>query len=874
VENTVADKIAHFLGSKGKTAEKGPAEALYFVTVPKRERVGIKLRLRRQPGFQALKRMLMEGSRMKEKRVHMIGNAHLDPVWLWQWQEGFQETKATFRSVLDRMNEYPEFVFTSSSAAFYEWVERNDPRMFEEIRQRVREGRWQICGGWWVQPDCNLPGGESFVRHALYGQRYFLEKFGITAKVGYNVDSFGHHGMLPQLLKKSGMDYYVFMRPMPNEKGLPARVFHWESDDGSRVLAYRLPFEYCTWGKDLDKHVARCLDELKDPVNDLMVFYGVGNHGGGPTKENIESIRRMNEDPAFPSMIFTAPEQFFRAVEGLEHPVVHDDLQHHASGCYAAHSGIKQWNRQAENKLISAEKWSAFAERITGQPYPDNFDRAWKNVLFNQFHDILAGTSIEPAYEDARNMHGEAMAIADRGLNYALQSISWNIGIEQEADMKPIVVFNPHAWESRVNVEVEIAPIRRSTVLVDESGQPVPYQTVQSLATADGRWRISFIADLPSMGYRVYKVLDQASHLANPQAAPLLANDYSMENDRFRLEFDPNTGFISRLHDKKIGFDVFKGPAARPVVIEDKSDTWSHNVFHFQDAVGEFKATRVKRVEHGPVKSVIRVESEYGRSVLVQDFTMYRELDYIDVQVTVDWRERFKMLKLAFPVNLQFTKQTYEIPYGFKEREHNGEEEPGQSWVDYGGIIPDEGTVYGLSLMNDAKYSYSILNKELALTVLRSPIYAHHDPRVPDLDGHYSFIDQGIQKFHYRLLPHEGSWERAGTVKCALDLNQRPTAIIETYHEGPLPQRDSYLSVDQDNIIVSVVKKAEDNDDLIVRCYESAKTATRAVLKFPKWNRVVEAEFGPCEIKTLRIPADPNRPATETNFLELEEERR
>ena len=187
---------------------------------------------------------------MKQKqKLHMIGNAHLDPVWLWQWQEGFQETKATFRSVLDRMSEYDDFVYTSSSAAMYEWVENNDPAMFEEIRQRISEGRWEIVGGWWIQPDCNIPNGESFVRQGLYGQRYFLEKFGVTAKVGYNVDSFGHNGMLPQILKKSGMDSYIFMRPMPSEKGLPGRLFLWESSDGSRVTSYRIPFEYLSWGR-------------------------------------------------------------------------------------------------------------------------------------------------------------------------------------------------------------------------------------------------------------------------------------------------------------------------------------------------------------------------------------------------------------------------------------------------------------------------------------------------------------------------------------------------------------------------------------------------------------------------------------------------
>ncbi|MGG4032678.1 glycoside hydrolase family 38 C-terminal domain-containing protein [Paenibacillus cisolokensis] len=810
---------------------------------------------------------------MKDKKLYMIGNAHLDPVWLWQWQEGFQEAKATFRSALDRMKESEDFIFTSSSAAMYEWIENNDPAMFEEIRQRVREGRWHIVGGWWIQPDCNIPGGESFVRQGLYGQRYFKEKLGVTAKVGYNVDSFGHHGMLPQILKKSGMDYYVFMRPMPNEKGLPGRLFWWESDDGSRVLAFRILFEYLSWGKELDDHVRRTFGEFREPLNDLMLFYGVGNHGGGPTKENIASIYRLNGDPDMPQLVFATPDRYFRDMEqkGIDFPVVHDDLQHHASGCYAAHSGVKQWNRMAENRLIAAEKFSALASWLTGQPYPQEFDRAWKNVLFNQFHDILAGTSLEPAYQDAQYLYGEAMAIADRSLNYAVQSLSWSIGIEQDERMKPIVVFNPHAWNSRVNVELEVGGIRPETSLVDNEGRPVPFQTVQSLAAANGRYRLSFMADLPPLGYRVYKLITGAS-AARPAGEPIKAGDTYMENGRYRLEFDPDTGWIRSLRDKKLDHEVFKGPAARPDVIEDRSDTWSHDVRYFDKVLDTFKAVSVRRIEHGPVKSVIRVVSEYGRSRLIQDFAMYPDRDQIDVRVTVDWRETFKMLKLVFPVNVIFSKQTYEIPYGTIEREHNGEEEPGQSWVDMTGIIQSSNKVYGLSLMNDAKYSYSIRNRELALTVLRSPIYAHHVPYEPDPDGEYSYIDQGIQRFSYSLLPHEGSWERAGTVRRAAELNCGPIAVIETYHEGPLPQADSYLSVDCDNIVVSAVKRAEDNDDLIIRCYETERRATTAEIRLPKWNRTIRAAFGPCEIKTFRVPRDERAPVRETNLLEWDEE--
>jgi alpha-mannosidase len=667
------------------------------------------------------------------------------------------------------------------------------------------------------------------------------------------------------------MDYYIMMRPMPNEKGLPNRLFYWESDDGSRVLTWRLPFEYCSWGKDLEKHIRRCMTELKEPFHDMAVFYGVGNHGGGPTKENIDSLKCMNESPEFPQIVLSNPNEFFKemARKGLPIPVVHDDLQHHASGCYAAHSGIKQWNRQAEHKLMSAEKWSAIARLVTGQPYPANYGLAWKNVLFNQFHDILAGTSIEPAYEDARNMHGEAMSIAERGLNYAIQSLSWNINIEQEEGMKPIVVFNPHSWAAKMNIEHEIGGMKNTSVLFDDYGNRVPFQLVQSQATAGGRYRISFIADLPALGYRVYKVYPQAKSASETKVtSPTInATDTILENDRLRVEFDPKTGFMNSLFDKKVNNELLLKPA-RPVVLEDKSDTWSHNIFHFNKVIGEFLANSVRRVEHGPVKSVIRVTSEYGKSTLIQDFTMYKDLDYIDVKVTVDWREHFKMLKLVFPVNLVFTKQTYEIPYGFKEREHNGEEEPGQSWIDFTGILREGGTPYGVSLINDAKYSYSIMNKEMAITVLRSPIYAHHDPLVPVEDGHYTFIDQGIQTFNYRILPHEGSWETSGVVQRALELNQRPTTLIETCHQGALPQQDSFLTIDANNVIAGAVKKAEDNDDLIIRAYETTRAATRTKIHLPKFGRVIEASFAPCEIKTFRVPADPDLPVIETNLLE------
>lgn len=801
---------------------------------------------------------------MKSNTLHMIGHAHIDPVWLWQWHEGFHEVKATFRSALDRMNEYEEFVFVASSAAHYEWVEKSDPAMFAEIQRRVAEGRWQLVGGWWVEPDCNIPSGESFVRQGLYGQRYFQAKFGVMARVGFNVDSFGHTASLPQILLKSGLPYYVFMRPQPHEKTLPARIFRWESDDGSRVLAFRIPFEYLSWGKELDEHAKRCADEMSAPIDQMMCFYGVGNHGGGPTKANLDSIRHLQTAPDYPQIVCSSPEQFFAAVEAKNWtlPIIHSDLQRHATGCYAAHSTIKRLNRRSENALLAAEKWSSVAATVADQPYPDDFDRAWKSVLFNQFHDIMGGTSLEAAYDDAQNAFGEALSIADRNLNYAVQALAWNIRIEEQAGVHPMVVFNPHAWPVRANIELETNRIPDTAVLLDDEGNVVPHQAVRS-ASLTHRRRLSFTADLPALGYRTYRLRPTDGI---PAQITTQATDTVLENEYLRLEFDPMSGSIASLYDIQQRRQVFAGAAAQAVVINDPSDTWGHNVIRFDERLGTFQDAHVKLIEHGAVKSVIRVTSRYGGSTLTQDFILYPGQRQVDVNAVVDWHEQSKLLKLRFPVNLNSARVTHEIPYGHFEQVANGDEVPFQSWVD---VTAPDGTC-GFSLLNDSKYSLDIDGADIGLTILRSPAYAHHIPAALDPDGLYSFIDQGVQRFSYTLLPHTGSWAAAGTIKRAAELNQRPFALFGTFHpHGKLPQSASFIEVDQPNIVVNAIKQAEDSRDIIVRAYETDKQATRARICLPAWNRVIEADFEPCAIKTFRLPADPSLPVVETNLLEL-----
>ncbi len=483
---------------------------------------------------------------------------------------------------------------------------------------------------------------------------------------------------------------------------------------------------------------------------------------------------------------------------------------------------------------------------------------------------------IEPAYDDARDQFGEALAIADRSLNLAVQSFAWRIAIPQQPGSRPLVVFNPHAWRGRQVVEMEFGKVTPEDVLLDDRGSAVPFQRVQSHATAGGRNRLCFLADLPALGYRTYRLAPAAAPapVSDYEAPPVEATDTLLDNGRFRLQFDERTGCIKSLRDLHAGVEVFAGPAAVPVILDDPSDTWGHNIFHWDNTIGAFSLECARLVERGPVRWTIRVSSRFGMSVLHQDFSMYagrstNGSEPIDVAVTVDWREPLKMLKLRFPVNVKFMKVTSELPYGYIEREADGDEEPQQAWVDVSGTSRDIEIPYGFALLNDGKYSGDVNVRDIGLTVLRSPAYANHSPMVLEPDGLYSFIDQGIQRFRYTMLPHTGSWEGAGVVQAAAELNQRPFAMLATFHpNGALPQSDSFIEVTPSNVVVSVLKEAEDGDGLIVRAYETTGCNSRAEIRLPKWGRTIPADFCGGEIKTFHVPADPDLPVSEVNLLE------
>lgn len=817
--------------------------------------------------------------------LHAIGNAHIDPVWLWRWTEGLESIRASFRSALDRMNEYPDFHFTGSSAAFYAWLKEVDTPMFDQIRERVREGRWEIVGGWWIQPDANIPSGESLVRQGLYGQRFFEREFGVMATVGYNPDTFGHTGILPQILRKSGLTRYIFMRPMQHEKVLPGNVFLWRSADGSEVLTTRIAGSYGTWGDELAAQVQRCHSARPSYLTDYIVFYGVGNHGGGPTIRNIESLHAMMDSVDQPALELSTLDRFFsnmeaEIVEGANVPVVEGDLQHHARGCYTAESEVKRQNRRVEHLLLSAERMASAAWLEAQKPYPaEQLELSWKRVLFNQFHDILAGSSLPEAYQDARDSYGYAATVANDVLHHSMQAISRQIDTRGKGDA--LVVFNPLPWRVKVPIEVE----RGSDAVNSADNQALIGQKIQP-TTIVGQRRSLFVADLPALGYRLFRQDVERGAADNPlfkstaavvpveqitYTGLLNVTNTSLENDFWLIAIDAHTGLINSLFDKRQNVEIFAKPGNAGLIIEDLSDTWGHDVVSYRNEIGRFSDARIWIDDSGPVRATVAIETRWGDSTLLQRLSIYRELEIIECCITVNWQEQMKMLKLSFPLNLAIPVATYDLSYGSIERPCNGEEEPGQQWLDVTGVTHNadgESITYGVALLNDSKYGYDVDGADMRMSVLRSPIYAWHNPYKPEPERNYQYQDQGLQTLTYRLVPHAGHWQNVDIVRKAWELNVKPLWVNEYEHDGQLPTQVSYLSCEPENVVLTVCKYAEDANALIVRGFESIGKQTTARITMPALELEWETVFAAHEIKSWKVTPGNVTSVEEVDLLE------
>lgn len=765
----------------------------------------------------------------------MIGNTHFDPVWLWKWDEAMASIRATFRSALDRMNEDDGFVYSFVTPPVFEWIKRVEPDMFEEIKARVAEGRWDIAEGWWLQPDCYSANGESYIRQGLYGQRYLKENFGKTSEVVFNIDSFGHSPMLPQILEKCGIKYYCFVRPEKHHVTLENPYFRWEGIDKSSLLAYRAETAY---EKDV-VDTAQKLGELYE--GNVMIVYGVTDHGGAPTKKSIADINSRDD------MKFSTVRGFFEA-SGEPDSVVKGELLTGDFGPYANGTRIKQLNLLAENAVLNAEKSAVIANRNE----KDALTECWKDIMFNQFHDILGGASIRQAYYDAKNLYGRAITNAEYIMHTNLQLVTSKICMPGKNPDNPwnLVVWNLNGttYDGYIEAEVqwlhEFDAYNKSIALEDADGISYACQLIRERSVIPGfRSRFVFKAQIPAMGYKAFKVICEGREAEFINNRGL--NPYEVETKLFKIKLSKENGSVISVQNKRTGVCMNAGMFV-PACYADAGDTWCFNIDEYGDKLGEFKGISAKVVENGIHRTKIKITSQYGRSVLYMYYTFYDEEMYFDVAYRVNWNEKYTAFKLDFHVANEGVNVG--VPAGKVFRRNQKGDVPLNRWMSFGDI----------SIITPSAFAYSATDKKVGITVLRSPIYGDLRLEKINLDEDYEIMQQGITEGTIRIL-FDGDAEREADNFC-----NECIVIDESNHGGELEGVGNYLELEAEHVQLMAVKHGED-DGIIVRIRESAGKVQSGILRYEgcEYHFVIDAY----EIKTFKIKTPE---LSEVNMLEIQ----
>ena len=807
----------------------------------------------------------------KTYTLYLDGNAHIDMAWLWRWRETVEVCRNTFRQQLNLMNEFPTYKYTQSTAQAFKWMEERYPRLFHEIQQRVRDNRWEMVGGMVVEADCDLIGGESWVRQHLYGKRYFRKKFGVNIDLGWNPDSFGYNWNMPQFLRRSGVKAFLTQKISWNDTNVfPYHLFWWEAPDGSRVLTY-FPFSGYVGNLDLGTLIRDVrLSEANTGRKDVLVLYGMGDHGGGPERSMLKRVQFYQTATVFPRVKFSFARTYFDtlfASDLTQIPVWRDELylEYHR-GTYTTHGNIKRNNRKKEILLTNSEKLASISQLLGKNIYNQKaLNQAWWKYLFNQFHDILPGSGIAPIYRDAMADYATAGKKAEKQLQSALRAISEVITTPSKGE--PVVVFNTLSWKRNGLVRVPFKQNPGEIRVLDSSGKEILSQIVKSPKDDT----LLFVAkDIPPMGYRVF-TLQKGSVSQRRSGASAQGN--SLENKFFRVAIDPKTGNISQIIDKRSNRNVLAAgeEGNRIQLFEDiprNFDAWNIGYTGKKWELDHPDTIFVK--ETGPVRAVIRVKKSFlGKSkprryptknfpssFFTQDVTLYAGLPIVDCRMTVDWWENHVLAKVAFPLSVKSRVATYEIPFATIQRpatrnnswEKARFEVAAQHWGDI------SGNGYGVSLLNESKYGYDALNNTLRLTLLRSPLSP--DPTA----------DRGINRFGYALYPHKGNWRDGQTILRGYEYNVPLIAVRTAPHRGSLPEDFSFFTVHPNTVILAAIKKAENSDALIFRFFESQGVDTQAKVTFFRTPRNITAvnliednlESVPFSGKTLKFPISHN----------------
>ena len=788
---------------------------------------------------------------MQKTILHMIGNSHIDPVWFWNWEEGMQEVKATLCSALDRMEEFPEFRFTGTSVLFFRWLERTAPDRFEELRRRVAEGRFELTGGWFLEPDCLLPHGESFVRQALYSQRYLKKTFGKICRIGSNVDSFGHSGTLPQILRKSGMDRYVFMRPR-----LETPVFRWRGNDGSEVTALSLPGEYTAWFRDKTvENIENTLARTKGWPQ-MACCYGVGNHGGGPTIDNIRTIQELADYNDKTELRFSTFGDFFDSLDTEALEVKTGSFEKVNAGCYSNDLEFKQQIRLAEKRLVAADTCLSLAALLRGRfaPEADEMESLWEGLLFNEFHDTMGGTCIREARDDCHRQVGAAAAGAGKVIALSVQDIANSLDTRGEG--YPLLLVNPHseAFDGLLDVEAEWF-CQDELCLTDPKGNEVPCQRINTHAkvthtTLGGRRRFLFEAKVPAGGYAVYRMHKTApAEQIDRRHSPEGLSPYVLENEYVRARFDESTGLLCSLTEKETGYESLSG-AAQWQVWTDQRDSWGGLQGRVYEDTGErFVLEAIERVEEGPLRCTVRAVYTHGPSRLTQLWRLGAHDRFLTVENDLVWNEPWHLLKMAFPCAGGTSFVRAEGAYGLMDREIADEAE--YCMHRFADVRGKDGA--GLCVANDSHYAFHCADGMFHLTAVRSPIWSQgNSPEWENPQDTYQYVSLGEHRFTLTLRPHAASLP-VRELRVQADKTQGMIEYLaDSWHSGAHREMErSLYGIDAQNVTISLIKRAEDGGGFVVRMLETEGMPCRAVLRLG--DTETPLSFGPYELKTVKF---------------------
>lgn len=815
----------------------------------------------------------------KSPIIYCVGHTHIDCAWLWTLRVTEDKAVRSFSTVLELMKEYPEYVFMSSQPQLYKYVKKNAPDVYEQIKERVKEGRWEPDGGMFVEADCNIASGEALVRQFVHGQRFFKEEFGVDNEILWLPDVFGYSAALPQILQKCGIPYFMTTKISWNEfNKMPYDTFEWEGIDGSRVLTHFVPTRdynkaaveggtetehFTTYNGYINpsqmkgawaRYSQKYLNE------EVLCSFGFGDGGGGPTKDMLENQRRLAKGlPGMPRTKMSTAKEFFHVLDKhvtdkkyLPTWVGELYLEYHR-GTYTSMARNKKFNRKAEFAYQNEEMYAMLDAQTAGGAYPEKeLHEGWEVILRNQFHDILPGSSIKEVYDDSKaeyeGIFAENKALTDATLAHIAAGV--------KAPKHSMVVYNPNS----------AAAYDLVTFTVPEGmGEPAVYDGKTKLAvqkTADGTY-VFFAAGVPGKGYKTYIVKEEAA-----DATPSMeVSTEVMENEYFKVEYNEK-GQFAKIYDKKADRDILKPGKAGNVIVsyEDRPhnyDAWDVNNYYTEKSWDIDQVSAMEVVENGPVRACVKVERKYLDSTITQFIYLYHDIPRIDIKNVIDWKEHQIFVKDYFPIDVHTNEATFDIQYGNVKRDTHDNtswdfakfEVCHHKWMD----VSEDG--YGVSMLNDCKYGVGVRNGVIGMSMLKSAI--HPNPEA----------DKELHEFTYSIYPHQGGWREAGTVKQAYQINNPLTYSWKENEGGTLAPEYSLVSSDKDNAVIEVVKKAEDSDAVIVRLYECYNRRTPVTLIFGKeLTSVVECnmmekgadpveftgnqatfEMKPYEIKTLKV---------------------